>query len=546
MNKYLSFISSNKLLFGIIILGILLRFINLSTIPISLNQDETAIGYNAYSILKTGADEYGKFLPLSLKSFGDWKLPLYPFIDTIPILIFGLTEFAVRLPSAIFGVLAIPLIYILSSMLFKNRKIALICAFFLAVSPWGVFFSRIAYEANVATTLLIAGVICFLRYYYEEKNARWMVSFSLLLGVTIFTYHAFVVFTPLFYFSLLALLFIKKRFTHKKTFLISILIFVLFVGLSSYSTLTSGSLNKLSSTSLFDDKNMLNTRVNVIRGDNAKESNLVKKILHNNYSAVAYQIGQNYIGTITPSFLFDKGGEKFMHNIGNFGNFYLIDALFLAFGFVFIFYNHEKRLAPLLAWLIIGPIPSSITVDSPSSTRLYLLLPVFLLISSYGAFNLFKIAKEKIKKWYFLPWALVIVLFLVNFAYFLDAYFIHMNIQRAQFFHYGYKEAVELSNKYPGYKVEMYDPTNFPYISFLFYNKYDPEKFRKEVVYYPENFGPFYYVKSFGRYNFVDNIDYEHMEPNVLYIDYRGIRQEDYKIMDPSGKPVFKYFFKEK
>jgi hypothetical protein len=91
----------------------------------------------------------------------------------------------------------------------------------------------------------------------------------------------------------------------------------------------------------------------------------------------------------------------------------------------------------------------------------------------------------------------------------------------------------------------MYDPTNFPYISFLFYNKYDPKKFREEVKYYPDNFGPFYYVKSFGRYNFVDNIDYEHLEKNTIYIDYRGIRNEDYKILDPSGEPVFKYFFKE-
>ncbi|HSW75705.1 MAG TPA: hypothetical protein VLG50_01565, partial [Candidatus Saccharimonadales bacterium] len=58
-----------------------LRLYQLSSIPGSLNQDEAAIGYNAYSILKTGADEHGKFLPLSLQSFGDWKLPVYEYID---------------------------------------------------------------------------------------------------------------------------------------------------------------------------------------------------------------------------------------------------------------------------------------------------------------------------------------------------------------------------------------------------------------------------------------------------------------------------------
>lgn len=537
------FLKEYYMLLFVILFGIILRFYQLSSIPISLNHDETAIGYNAYSILKTGADEYGKFIPLSLQSFGDWKLPVYPLLDIIPIIFFDLSEFAVRLPSAIAGVIAIPLLYILAYQLFQSKRISLFAAFFIAVSPWGVFFSRIAYEANVATTMLITSVICFLQFYLYKRTPKWLIPSALLLGLTIFTYHAFVVFAPIFGMGLLILILRKKKLKNKWV-IFSLIIFAFFIVLSVFATITGGSLNKLSSTSLFDDQHMLNERVNIFRGDQSSESVLSKKLLHNNISAVGYQIGQNYLATYSPYFLFDRGGEKFLHNIGNFGNFYILDALFLVVGVLALFWKREKNLAVLVLWLILGPIPSSITIDSPSSTRLFLMLPVFIIIIAYGV-NFITVYFQKKTIVNISVKTVLCLLFIWNFVYFVDAYYGHMNLHKAQYFHYGYKEAVELANKYPTYDVVMYDPTNFPYISFLFYNKYDPARFRQEVEYYPENFGPFHYVKSFGRYRFVDNIDYENLKPKTLYIDYRGIREEDFKIVDPKGDAVFKYFFKE-
>lgn len=66
----LSLLSSQTkwILLAILLLGTFLRFYQLGEIPLGLNQDETAIGYNAYSILQTGRDEYGVFMPLYFKS----------------------------------------------------------------------------------------------------------------------------------------------------------------------------------------------------------------------------------------------------------------------------------------------------------------------------------------------------------------------------------------------------------------------------------------------------------------------------------------------
>ena len=65
---------------GIIILfGLGLRIYNLTTVPNGFFADEAAIGYNAYTILHHGTDEYGKVFPLFFQSFGDC---MYPFVSS--------------------------------------------------------------------------------------------------------------------------------------------------------------------------------------------------------------------------------------------------------------------------------------------------------------------------------------------------------------------------------------------------------------------------------------------------------------------------------
>ena len=132
-----------------IIIGFFIRFYQLGDIPSSMNRDEPAIGYNAYSILQTGKDEWGKKFPLSFKSFGDFKSPLYIYLTVLPVKLFGLNEFSVRFWAALAGSLMLPLTYFLIRGLFLNSKktmvkkkeiiIQLLVLFLLAISPWRFF-----------------------------------------------------------------------------------------------------------------------------------------------------------------------------------------------------------------------------------------------------------------------------------------------------------------------------------------------------------------------------------------------------------------------
>jgi len=531
--------SNTFLLLCIIIVASILRFYNLSTIPISLNPDELAIGYNSYSLLTTGKDEWGKVFPLALKSFGDWKLPVYPIITMLPIRLFDLSEFSVRLPSALAGSVSIWLIYLVTTRLFKQRKIAIISAFFLAISPWSIFFSRGAFEPNLALTFLLAGVYFFLRF-LDNKSSRYLFYTSILFGITLFTYAGYDVFMPIFY-SAILLYYRREVFTHKMS-IVSVSVFIIFFFILVFSVLASGGTSKLSALSVFNDPNVIYNRGDKFRGDSSRDSVIVDKILFNKSFSGVYQFGENYLLSFSPTFLFDRGGVKVFYNISGFGFLYLFDAVLLFIGMVSLFWEREKAIRFLLIWFILAPIPLAITNEVPAPTRVMDILPVFILVQAYGAFTIAKYILAKRNLVYYCVGISAVVAFFLNVCLFLDLYYIHMNVQDAGFFHYGYKQADQIADRYPNDKVVMVGPENFSYISFLFYEKYDPHLFRQQVTYYPQPYLNFNLVKSFGRYTFVRSIDRHNLSPKTLYIDYPNKFDKTHLIRLPNGDPVFTYF----
>src|SRR3990170_2437800 len=92
------------LFLAILSIGFYLRFYQLGVNPPHLYWDEASLGYNAYTIATSFRDEHGEFLPLDrFIAFGDYKPPGYIYAAVPSILLLGLNEFSVRLPSAIAG-----------------------------------------------------------------------------------------------------------------------------------------------------------------------------------------------------------------------------------------------------------------------------------------------------------------------------------------------------------------------------------------------------------------------------------------------------------
>src|SRR3989344_208950 len=105
------------LLLFIFSVALILRFYKLGVIPDGLQQDESSIGYNAYSILLTGKDEHGVFLPQNFQAFGEYKLPGYIYASVVPIAVFGLNPFAIRFVSAVSGFLSVVVVFFLTKTL---------------------------------------------------------------------------------------------------------------------------------------------------------------------------------------------------------------------------------------------------------------------------------------------------------------------------------------------------------------------------------------------------------------------------------------------
>jgi len=128
---------TNLVLVAIMCVALFIRFYKLGENPVGLFRDEASTGYDAYSMMKTGRDQYGTFLPLFSRSFGDYNESLYRFLVIPSVLCFGLTEFAVRFPAALIGLLKVLIFYFLERIWLGGR-IALIPAFLLTVSHWHI------------------------------------------------------------------------------------------------------------------------------------------------------------------------------------------------------------------------------------------------------------------------------------------------------------------------------------------------------------------------------------------------------------------------
>jgi len=162
MRKAVKRNKSLVLLLLIILLGAFLRFYRLTEVPPSLFGDEVDVGYQAYSILKTGRDYSGNFLPIHFQSLADWRTPLFLYATVPFVWLFGLTELGVRFAPALFGVLTIPLVFLFCEELREILKIrsitshfSLLTSLLLAVSPWHLQYSRAAFEVTLMLFLII-------------------------------------------------------------------------------------------------------------------------------------------------------------------------------------------------------------------------------------------------------------------------------------------------------------------------------------------------------------------------------------------------------
>ena len=484
-------------LFLILLFAAVLRLYKLSSIPPGLTPDEASLGYNAYSILKTGKDEYGQVLPIIFKSFGDYKPGLYVYL-TIPfVAIFGLTEFAVRLPSALAGVVAVWLIYLVVREIFSQKKLEIgnkhslslrdwkleiLAAAMLAASPWHIHFSRGAWEANISLTLTLAGILFFLKSLKEHKYLLWVgVSFAL----TFLTYQGAKLSTAIVIFTLTLIFWreVKKWFSSARRDLAGTILLGLLISLPIVLSLLQSKTGRLEVFSILSYKRPQEQIQTIIRQGEESVSGLSYSLFHSEELNLKRSILGRWFNHFSTRFLFFEGDwQNSRHSSPNHGVLLLTDFIFLILGLVAIVKDKNKALIFILLWLILAPLPAALSRDQVHAVRSLNMVIPLTVISAIGLTSILNFV-SKFDRLRVTSYALIFTFYLLPFTLFLDSYFVHLPIHNAKHWFYGYKQAVTvitpIQNDYKNIVFQQsYDQ---PYIYFLFYQKYDPAKYQEQA-----------------------------------------------------------------
>ncbi len=487
----------------IVILALFLRLYRLSSLPPALSWDEASIGYNAYSILKTGRDEHGRFLPLdAFVAFGDYKPPLPIYLSVPTIATFGLNELAVRLPSAIAGVLTVILTYFLITELFLAskgaRKLGLFTAFLLAISPWHIQLSRAAFEANIALFFVVGGVFLTLR---AKRDPRLFLVCWLPFVATLYTFNSARYFSPI-----LALVLVFYNFKEVRSHLVKFGLGVVIAGICVLPVMTHllspQARLRFTEVNIFTDSSIVataNERINVDRRA------WWSKALHNRRFGYLRSYLLHFLDNLEPRFLFIKGDGNPKFSLQDVGELYLAELPFLIVGIYWLLVKEKKIFWLLMFWMLGAIVPAATAREAPHALRIENSLPTWQVFIAYGGFTFFtnggKLIKFSRRFWLLILSALLL---LGNFFYFTHNYFNHYGPEYSGEWQYGYREAIRfvspLESQYQ--QIILSENIGRPYIYALFYKQFDPKRLRGALDASFDAAG-FYNVFGLDKYRFV-------------------------------------------
>ena len=480
----------------IFFIAVLFRFVNLSSQPTGFHIDEASLGYNGYSLLLTGKDDNGNSFPLYIDMFGDNRPSGYHYLTIIPIMIFGLTEFATRFPGALIGSLTVFAMFLLSNTIFKNRSIALLSALLIALSPWHIVISRASGEAVITLFFIILGFALLLQGLAENKN-KFIIWGTILASMSYFFYHTPRVFVPLIFASLSTFLYPlwKKEAKHLRFKTIAVFIFLCSATLCLVFIIKGGT-GRYSQVNIFNNfENNFFMWQQLQEDTLAQSPKYVSRLLHNKITNNFLVFADNYFDYFSGDFLFVKGGLPNWYNVPRMGLIYLVESPFILFGLYWLIKSNNKIHKIPLIWLLVAPIVPAITMDDiPNVNRSILMVPALEIIAAVGFINAIKSVNKKS-----LFVGLSALLFLGNIIYFGHQYFLNAKIHKVWYRNNGFSEMMsEVKKNYDKYDLiamSKYQGGIYPLV--LFYMQYDPKKYQEEGS--PKNkdyggFGKFFFV----------------------------------------------------
>ncbi len=529
----------------VLLIGALLRILSLDQFPAGVSADEIQQGYTSYSILKTGKDEWGEFLPLNPRGFGDYKPLLYSYFIIPFEAVFGLEILAIRLPSALAGSLTVLIIFFLVKELSKSFWTAFSAALFLSISSWHIIFSRIGWESNLGLMFFSLGILLFLK----ARHRNSLIVFSALsFGLSILSYHTFKLLTPLFLGGLVIIYWSEIRNFQKKWLVVSSSTLSIFLLIVLFGLFFSGAGRRAADAAIYNPENITPLREIQVEDKLPQPFN---RIVNNKIFYIGSNFLQNYFGYFSTTFLISPHrSDSSLFNLSGRWLIPLWQFLLLGLALYLLLTKKIHNLRVLGLWIFLAPIPAALTRDYMATLRVEPFLLTIPILSAFGVvYFIEKFRNENLRKIILLGMGTVIFWStLTNFDYYL---FHHFEEAKGGI-KFGYSEAVKFTedNKANYDKIIFTKKHSQPQIFVGFYSKMDPQffqKYSKDWVYF-ENAG-FKFSDMIDMnldvYEF-KNVDWsrDRNEKNALLIAAEDEIPPDIEtiklIKSPDGKVVFK------
>lgn len=482
----------------IIIVAFAVRTYNLSSVPPSPYLDEVTNGYNAYSLLKTGCDEYARHLPLILQAYNDYRPALFEYYATPFIHFFGLTLFAIRLPSVLLGVMTTLSMFFLAKEILRNKPsaskggtgtvIALLAAFLYAISPWNIYCSRISDEINMSLSFFAFSLTVFLYAMNRFRERKGVIAFFLsivLFEICFYTYNGVKLFIPFFLISLGIIYF--QEFWRRKKLAIAGLIFgfVLLLPLilafrSPENAVRFNSVNTIST-----DATVIATSAKRVLYDRLLNDRL-GEVFDNRRVLISLRFLTNSIRNFDPSWLFFATGGK-SWRVPDLGPLYLFQFPLLLAGIYFL--SRTNAIQNKVKWviflsIILSSIPAGFNSESPHLNRTNTMLPGLTIISALGLYQCLLVTNRLknlfLKRTLYVGIGAVIV---ISFIWFCHTYFVTFPYREAAFYQYGATQALRYADarkdSYEKIVVSNGNALLEGYMYYLFATQYDPKTYQE-------------------------------------------------------------------
>ncbi len=503
MNRRIIAIILPALLF-LLALGI--RLWHLDVIPNGLQQDETSIGYNAFSIATIGKDEYGKFYPLFFKAFGEYKMPVPIYIASAAIGLLGPTPFALRLPFAALGALTIPVLFFLATKLQRHTDdllFPLSASLGLALNPWHIHFSRGAFEVTMALFFIACATLSFI-HALETRRHAWLSLSVAFFVLSLYTYTVMRVLVPAL-FILLVILYRSSLHVFTKRSWMTIFLVGFFLCIPLVVSVFSPAGYGAAKGTLITSSPTVRAQLLEVRSYMIDLPPVVAKVFFNMWLLTFWKYVEHILRYIDASFFFLTGPSHGNHGIGNVGLFYRVELLFMITGIMSMIVKKERMLRLTVAWAIMTILVAAATRESPHATRSFFLILPLVIFSGYGASQILRAMFQK-------PQSLTLSLtrlgifavLLFELVYYFSSYFIRFPILYAKQWRSAERElAYRLKREESAYSTILIDPrAGVMYTSLLYYQGYPPDKFLQTVERAPDDNEGFSKVTRFGNYVF--------------------------------------------